>query len=94
MIPGWKEEVETEYLEILREKCMATPADVAARLGVSERWAVYWLTELARDGHVRILGVEPVGGRETQLGGQPSQRSQLQAGRPVAEPVPLIQEAA
>jgi len=60
MIPGWKEEIEGEYLEFLRECRKATPADVAARLGVSECCAIYWLTDLARAGRIRILAVEPV----------------------------------
>ena len=60
MIPGWKEEIEGEYMAFLRECRKATPADVAARVGVSECCAIYWLTNLAREGCVRILAVELV----------------------------------
>jgi len=60
MIPGWKEEILRDFLEVLREDRRASPAEVAACLDLSERSAVYWLTELARDGKVRILAVELV----------------------------------
>jgi len=60
MIPGWREELEEEYLRLVREASVASPGDVAARIGVSECCAVYWLTELARGGRIRILAVEPV----------------------------------
>jgi hypothetical protein len=60
MIPGWKEEIEGEYLGFLREVKRATPADVVARLGMPECCAIYWLTDLAREGKVRIVGFELV----------------------------------
>jgi hypothetical protein len=69
MIPGWKEELEAEYLDVLREGGRATPAELALRLGVSEDSAVYWLTQLARDGRVRILGVEALADGDTRVGG-------------------------
>ncbi len=76
MVPGLKNQIEKEFLEVLMQERGATPAEVAARLCVAESWAVYWLTELARNGRVRILGVEPVEDIETGLEGQPLQRSQ------------------
>jgi hypothetical protein len=60
MIPGWKDEVEGEYLEFLRKTGAASPREFAVGLGISECCAVYWLTEMAREGRVRILGVELV----------------------------------
>jgi hypothetical protein len=60
MIPGWKEEFEEEYLQILRQIPKASPGDCAVRLAVSEGSAIYWLTELAKEGKVRILAVELV----------------------------------
>ena len=60
MIPGWREEVVGDYVEVLKSQGKVTPAMVAARLGISECCAVYWLTDLARDGRVRILAVELV----------------------------------
>ena len=60
MIPGWKEEYEEEYLQILRQIPKASPGDCAVRLAVSERSSIYWLTELAKEGKVRILAVELV----------------------------------
>jgi len=60
MIPGWKDEMEGEYLQCLREAGKASPREIAVRLGISECCAVYWLTEMAREGRLRILGVELV----------------------------------
>lgn len=94
MIPGWDDEIEKEYLDVLMQERRAAPADVAARLGVSESWAVFWLTRLARDGRVRILEVEAVEEKESWLEGQPSQRPRSKAARPVANPAPALQEAA
>ena len=94
MIPGWDDEIEKEYLEVLMQERRATPADVAARLGVSESWAVLWLTRLARDGRVRILEVEVVEQEESWLEGQPSQRPRSKAARPVPDPTTALREAA
>ena len=58
MIPGWKEEIEQQYLAILRAHPRASSKDLATRLGVSEADAIYWLTALAREGRVRILGFD------------------------------------
>ncbi len=58
MIPGWKEESEGDYLEILGHNGPFSPMDLARRLGVSESCAVFWLSELAKEGKVRILAVE------------------------------------
>ncbi len=58
MIPGWKNQMTQEYLRALRDRRSLTPHDVAAQLGVSDRTAVFWLTELARDGQIRITGIE------------------------------------
>ncbi len=71
MIPGWKEEIEGEYLQILRESPGASPSDIATRLGVSEGIAVYWLTQLARDGRVRIHAIELVQDGEVPSIGEP-----------------------
>ena len=94
MIPGWKNEIEAEYLKFLMEKRKATPSEVAAGLGISESWAVYWLTELARDGRVRILGVGPVEEGESQLDEQPPQRPQRRASRPLAGAARALRDAA
>ncbi len=59
MIPGWKNRMGREYLRILRDRGSLTPHDIATELGVSDSCAVFWLTELARDGQVRITGIEP-----------------------------------
>ncbi len=59
MIPGWKNQMTQEYLRAMRDRRSISPHDVAAQLGVSDRTAVFWLTELARDGQLRITGIEP-----------------------------------
>ncbi len=58
MIQGWKSQIERQYLQALRERGTVAPHEVAERLGVSEQSAVFWLTMLARDGKVRITGIE------------------------------------
>ncbi len=58
MIPGWKEEIQLEYLEFLQEHRKVSPAELAVRLSQPESNVVYWLTDLAREGKVRILAVE------------------------------------
>jgi predicted ArsR family transcriptional regulator len=94
MIPGWDDEIEKEYLEVLMRERRATPADVAARLGVSESWAVFWLTRLARDGRVRILAVESIEDGEAQMDRQPAARPKRQAPPPVRDLAGAFQKAA
>ncbi len=60
MIQGWKREVEGEYVKLMRRQPRLSPQEVAESLGISESSAVYWLTELAREGRVRIVTVELV----------------------------------
>ncbi len=58
MIPGWQAEIKQEYLRVVQTLGSGAPSAVAAQLGVSEPTAVFWLTELAREGSLRIVGVE------------------------------------
>jgi hypothetical protein len=60
MIPGWKDEIEGAYVAFLKKHPKATPAQLAAHLGVQECCVIYWLTDMARDGLVRILDFELV----------------------------------
>jgi hypothetical protein len=62
MIHGWKDEIQRGYLQFLRERRRVSPPELAAHLNVSECCAVYWLTDLAREGKLRILAVELVEG--------------------------------
>ena len=89
MIPGWKEEIEGEYLEFLRQFRKASPADFVAHLGVSECCVIYWLTGMAREGRIRILAFEPV-----EKGGVPCDQatqstSQRVAFYPTSEEAPI-----
>ncbi len=86
MIAGWKAEIENEYLQALRESPQASPADLAARVGESECCAIYWLSELAREGRIRILTVEPV--KEGDVPCAP--RSFRNCGRKAACPIPEV----
>lgn len=94
MIPGWKEEIEAEYLQVLMQEGRATPAGVAARLGVSESWVVFWLTALARDGRVRILAVEAIADGETRIDEQPAGRPEVQPSRSVTDLAAVLPKAA
>jgi hypothetical protein len=58
MILSGEKDIEGKYLRILQELGSAVPRDLARRLGVSECCAVHWLTELARQGRLRITEVE------------------------------------
>ncbi len=60
MISGWKEEIQRDYLTFLRGRPNVTPSELATHLNLSESWVIYWLTDLAREGKVRITGVELV----------------------------------
>jgi hypothetical protein len=73
MIRGWKDEIADQYIAFLRQSQHVTPADLAARFGVPERTAVYWLTDLAREGRVRILGFELVQQDETSRSQRPGE---------------------
>ena len=57
-MPGWDTETKGQLLEAVQAMGPASPRDIAVRLRMSERSAVYWLTELVRDGQVRITGIE------------------------------------
>jgi len=94
MIPEWKEEIEGEYVEFLRAHGRATPADVAVRLGVSESYAIYWLTDLARNGRIRIVGFEVVEEEETPRDLKASLRGQGKASCPVTNDTRTLDEAA
>jgi hypothetical protein len=84
MITGWKEEMEAEYLKVLGDRPGASPGELADRLGISECCAVYWLTELAREGRLRILGVELVPPGSLPCEPQSAARCQRQATCPAA----------
>ncbi len=89
MIPGWKSEIENEYLQVLRESPQASPADFAARLGESECCAIYWLTQLAKEGRIRILAVELVKDHEVAC----APRSFANCERKASCPNPEISDA-
>ncbi len=94
MIPGWKEEIEGEYLQILRESPTASPRDFASRLGVSECCAIYWLTQLARDGRVRIRAVEVVEKGEVPCDQQTFVTCQRKDSCPVLDSADAFRDAA
>ncbi len=85
MIPGWKEEIEGEYIEFLRKHRESTPREVAARFSISECCATYWLTELARDGKIEILAVKLVEDGESTCDSEASLKCQRKASCPAGE---------
>jgi hypothetical protein len=94
MIPGWKEEIHGEYLQLLRDCPTASPAEVAARLGVSERCATYWLTDLAKDGRVRIVALELAEAPLSALEPPALPRSHRRSVSPLADGAVDLQDAA
>ncbi len=85
MIPGWKEDIQSEYLEFVRKNRRVTPADLASHFNMSECCAVYWLTDLARDGRVRILSFELVEDGQTPCGPEIALTCQRKAFCPVPD---------
>lgn len=79
MIPGWKEDMNAECLRLLKASPAASPSDLAERLGVSECCAVYVLTELAREGRLRVKTVELVKEGELPCAGESFARCQRKA---------------
>jgi len=92
MIPGWKEELEGEYLKFLQECRNAAPADFAARFGVSECCVIYWLTDLARNGRIRIRAFELVEKGETPCAPQTALTCQRVAFCPASKEAPVVGE--
>jgi hypothetical protein len=92
MIPGWKDEIEGEYLELLRKNQKLTPAEVAARFSISECCAVYWLTELAREGKVQILAVKLVEDAQASCDQATSLACQRKAFCPAGEQAELAEK--
>lgn len=85
MIPGWKEELEGEYIQFLRERRTSTPADFALRFDLSECCAIFWLTELAKEGRIRIPVVEFVDDGEPPCGPSSALSCQRKTYCPVGE---------
>jgi hypothetical protein len=69
MIAGWKEEIQWDYLNFLRGHPKATLSEFATHLKLSEGCAIYWLTDLVREGKVRITGMELVRARAFPVSG-------------------------
>jgi hypothetical protein len=78
MRDGWWTEFEEDVLGCFDGGQAVPPADIAARLGVSEEAAISLLAMLAREGRVKIRLVSRVsergedGGRPARAGGSPA----------------------
>ncbi len=94
MIPGWKEEIQAQYLEFVRKRHTVSPRELAAHFNMSECCAVYWLTDLARDGRVRILGIEAVEESGTPCDPELSLKCQRKAFCPGSDDAKVLGEAA
>jgi hypothetical protein len=53
----WARIVEEEIAAFVREKVMAKPADIAAKLKISEESALYFIGKMAREKKLEITGV-------------------------------------
>jgi len=92
MISGWKEEIQRDYLNFLRGHPKATPCELAMHLNLSEGCAIYWLTDLAREGKVRITGLELVEEDTASFEPQTALTPQRAAVFPVPGPAPTPPE--
>jgi hypothetical protein len=97
MIPGWKEDIGGPFLDFVRQNRSVTPSEVAERFKISESSAVYWLTDLVRDGRLRFTGLEVVEEdelEEARQNPQPVRGSQPRLLHPNPDSTQGFQEAA
>jgi len=50
----WAKAVEEEILAFLKEKGKATPADISAKLNISEESALFFIGKMAREGKIAL----------------------------------------
>ncbi len=93
MIPGWKEEIQAEYLNFIRSHPTVTPRDIAIHFDTPECCAVYWLTDLARDGRIRMLAIQAVGEDEIPCDPDLAARCQGKPSCPVVDRTKVFREA-
>ena len=53
----WAKAVEGEILEFLKEQKTITPAEIAAKLKITEESVLFLVGKLAREGKLKITGV-------------------------------------
>ncbi len=92
MISGWKEEIQRDYLTFLQGHPKATPSELATHLNRSEGCTIYCLTDLAREGKLRITGVELVEEDTASFEPQTVLTPQRAAVFPVPGPAPTPSE--
>ncbi len=56
----WAKAVEEEILAFLKEKGKALPADISAKLNISEESALFFIVKMAREGKI-VLGEIRIG---------------------------------
>jgi hypothetical protein len=54
----WVRAVEGEILEFLKEQKSSTPAEIAAKIKISEESVLFLIGKLAREGKLKIAGVK------------------------------------
>jgi len=54
----WAKAVEGEILEFLKEQQSSTPAQIAAKLKLTEESVLFLIGKLAREGKLKITGVK------------------------------------
>ncbi len=54
----WVKALEGEIIELLKEKGICSPSDLAAHLKLSEESVLFLIGKLAREGRLKITGVK------------------------------------
>jgi hypothetical protein len=52
LFEDWLDELENEVVSLAKEQGRLTPADLARRLGLSERGATFLISKLSREGKI------------------------------------------
>jgi len=60
LFEDWVQEVESAVLAFVQQQATTNPADIAAHLKISESSAIFFISKLAREGKLKIGGVEAV----------------------------------
>ncbi len=54
----WARAVEEEIIELLKDKGLSGPSEIAAKLKISEESAVFFIGKMAREKKIKITGIK------------------------------------
>ncbi|MCP8314355.1 MAG: hypothetical protein H3Z53_08320 [archaeon] len=54
----WVKKMDEEILKLIKESKITNPIEVAQKLNLSEKGAIFFITKLAREGKLKIISVE------------------------------------